>query len=176
MDKGTSGVLIAAKTHDAIQYINEIIREREIKKFYLALVVGKTPATLYMDQALEKTFNTEFKRGQTVVSHHEGKESITEATCERSFVHPILGPLSLLRVTIHTGRMHQIRAHLAAEGFPVLGDLIYGNPKINRILLKTMKIKELFLHCWEYNFMDIFSKARREFIAPVPTRFDEILK
>jgi 23S rRNA pseudouridine955/2504/2580 synthase len=118
--------------------------------------VGKTPATLHINKPLAKTFNKGFQRGITKIDTEEGKESITEAVCERSFVHPELGPLSLLKVTILTGRMHQIRAHLASEGFPVLGDLVYGNPKINRILLKTLKIKKVFLHCWDYSFWDIF--------------------
>lgn len=62
LDKDTTGVLVAAKTMPALQYINKIIRDREISKFYYAIVVGKFPPHLLIDKPLEKSYNEKFKR------------------------------------------------------------------------------------------------------------------
>jgi 23S rRNA pseudouridine955/2504/2580 synthase len=72
--------------------------------------------------------------------------------------------------------MHQIRVHLADAGFPVLGDMLYGHPRINRLLLEQVKLKHIFLHCWKYSFWDNFSENTVAFEAPIPTHFDLILK
>jgi len=72
--------------------------------------------------------------------------------------------------------MHQIRVHLADAGFPVLGDILYGHPRINRLLLEKLKIKNLFLHCWKYSFWDNFAGNTVAFQAPIPNHFDLILK
>ena len=80
--------------------------------------------------------------------------SKTEVETLKTIFHHELGQISLLKVTLHTGRMHQIRIHLASEGFPVLGDLIYGNPVVNRKLNKVVNIQRQLLHCWNYRFLD----------------------
>ncbi|MBU1757793.1 hypothetical protein KKG31_01185, partial [Patescibacteria group bacterium] len=63
LDKDTSGVIIAAKNYPALQYFNKLIRDRNISKIYLAIVVGKFPDHLLIDKALEKQFNKKFNRG-----------------------------------------------------------------------------------------------------------------
>jgi 23S rRNA-/tRNA-specific pseudouridylate synthase len=65
-----------------------------------------------------------------------------------------LGDITLLKITIETGRMHQIRVHLAHIGFPVLGDIMYGSPVLNRIAHKKHKINRQLLHASEYSFYD----------------------
>ncbi|HCY21738.1 TPA: hypothetical protein DIC40_08055 [Patescibacteria group bacterium] len=93
MDKETSGVLIAGKTYNSLQYINEIIRKREIQKEYLAVVVGRFPRQLSLHKPLKKIFSTKFQRGKTVVSDiedEEGKESTTHCEVRKIFQHPIL--------------------------------------------------------------------------------------
>jgi 23S rRNA-/tRNA-specific pseudouridylate synthase len=92
------------------------------------------------------------------------------------FQHQILWPISLVKVHIETGRMHQIRVHLADAWFPVLGDMLYGHPRINRILMEKVKMKNIFLHCWKYIFWDNFSENTVCFEAPIPKHFDLILK
>lgn len=179
LDKETSWVLIAGKTYDALQYINQIIRDRQIQKEYLTVVVGRFPRELHLNKPLKKVFSGKFQRGKTVISDiedEEGKDSITHCFCEKIVQHPILGLISLVKVSIETGRMHQIRVHLADAWFPVLGDMLYGHPKTNRLLLEKVKIKNLFLHCWKYSFWDMFTENTVAFEAPVPTHFDLILK
>ncbi len=179
LDKETSWVLIAGKTYDALQYINEIIRNREIQKEYLTIISGRFPKELHINKPLKKVFSNKFQRGKTVISDtwdEEGKDSITHCRCEKIIQHTILGPISLVRVQIETGRMHQIRVHLADAGFPVLGDILYGHPRINRLILEKLKMKNLFLHCWKYSFWDNFSGNTVAFEAPIPNHFDLILK
>jgi 23S rRNA-/tRNA-specific pseudouridylate synthase len=72
--------------------------------------------------------------------------------------------------------MHQIRVHLAHEGFPVLGDMLYGDPKSNRLLFKDLKIKKQFLHCWQYSFFDTFSNKQKDFSVDAPSYFKQVMK
>ncbi len=179
LDKETSWVLIAGKTYDSLQYINQIIRDRQISKEYLTVVSGRFPRELHINKPLKKVFSNKFQRGKTVISEtedEEGKDSITHCRREKTIDHPILGPISLVKVQIETGRMHQIRVHLANAGFPVLGDILYGHPRINRLILEKLKMKNLFLHCWKYSFWDNFSENTVAFEAPIPSHFDLILK
>lgn len=173
LDKDTSGVLIAAKTYESLQYINEIIRERAIEKYYLTLVVGKVPNHIVIDANLEKSFNKQFDRAQMKVTEKWGLTAKTECWNEEYFIHPELWPLSLLKVKIETWRMHQIRAHLASRNHPILWDIIYGHPVVNRKLYKELKINRQLLHCWKYEFVDINGKTM-SFEAPIPADFAKI--
>ncbi|PID34808.1 MAG: hypothetical protein CR971_01335 [candidate division SR1 bacterium] len=157
LDKDTSGVLIAAKNYQALQYLNALIRERKTEKEYLTVVGGMTPDEQYIDIPLEKSFDKKFGRGITQVSKN-GKPAQTAFTTLQSKKHHILGNISLLAVKIYTGRMHQIRVHLAHIGYPVLGDIIYGNPILNRKLYKDLKINRQILHCKQYSFKDLDGK------------------
>jgi len=71
LDRDTSGVLIAARSYEALQYINSIIRERDIDKYYLAFVIGKFPDHLIIKKPLTKTYNKEFDRSQVKVDYDE---------------------------------------------------------------------------------------------------------
>ena len=175
LDRDTSGVLIAAKTYEALQYINSIIRERDIDKYYLALVVGKFPRHLVIDKPLTKTYNKASDRSQVRIDYDEWLEAKTECRLERYFIHPLLGPVSLVKVKIHTGRMHQIRIHVSEEWYPVLGDIVYGNPAANRILYKSLGINRQLLHCRKYGFFNPFQDKPITFESPLPADFQKIL-
>lgn len=170
LDKDTSGVLIAAKTYEALQYINQIIRERAISKEYLTFVAGKFPKHLIIDKAIEKTYNAKFARAQMQLNESDGLDSKTECRCEKTFQHKDLGQISLVRVKLYSGRMHQIRIHLSSEHFPVLGDLIYGKPVLNRIVYKSLHIQRQLLHCWKYQFKNLDGK-QIAFEVPLPQEF-----
>ena len=70
----------------------------------------------------------------------------------------MLGTLSLVRVELFTGRMHQIRIHLANGGYPILGDIVYGVPSHNRKLQQTYGFLRQLLHCHCYSFTDMNGK------------------
>ena len=175
LDRDTSWVLIAAKSYEALQYINSIIRERDIDKYYLAFVIGKFPEHLIIKKPLTKTYIKEFDRSQVNVDYDNWLEAKTECWLEQFIKHPQLGPISLLKIKIHTWRMHQIRVHVSSEWFPVLWDIVYGNPSVNRILYSSLGINRQLLHCRKYSFLDPFQNDQITFESPIPEDFQKIL-
>ncbi len=174
LDKDTSGILIAAKNYEALKYINGIIRDRDIDKNYLAIVRWKFPQHVLIEKRLKKTFNEKYDRWQMEISS-DGVEASTECDLVWTSKHPDMWDISLLRVKIKTWRMHQIRIHLAAEWFPVVGDIIYGNHVINKILNKTIGINRQLLHCYNYTFKDVFSGKKQVFKSDFPKDFEKII-
>ena len=170
LDKDTSWVLIAAKNYEALQYINQIIRDRTISKEYLTIVAWKFPKHLVIDKAIEKTYNSKFDRAQMQLNESDWLDSKTECWLEKTFNHPQLWIISLLRVKLYSWRMHQIRIHLSSEWYPVLWDLIYWKPALNRIVYKGLHIQRQLLHCHKYQFKNINGKTI-SFQAELPKEF-----
>ena len=173
LDKDTSWVLIAAKTYNALQYINKIIRDRKVDKYYMAIVIWSFPKERENTKSLEKWYSKKFGRAQVEVSK-KGKQSQTQARCMHTRNHSTLWPLSLVKVKITTGRMHQIRVHLADDKYPVLGDIVYGNPAVNRKFHKIEKIQRQLLHCRNYQFYDEINQTQQSRQAPLPQEFMQI--
>lgn len=153
LDKDTSGIVIAGLSYEAVKTLNEQIRKRTTNKEYRVLVNGHTPASLRMDQSLRKYYNKEFDRAQVKVSR-DGQTALSQLTTIKHLNHPLLGHISLCSVRITTWRLHQIRAHCAHAGHSVLGDIIYGEPSVNRLMYKKLGINRQLLHCHTYSRRD----------------------
>lgn len=173
LDKDTSGVIISAKTYDALQRLNQQIRERKVKKHYIAIVSGAINRSLRMVWNLKRDYDNQFGKAKMIVDSDEGKESLTIATPMRTIHHHLLWPISMVEVELHTGRMHQIRAHLQHAWFPIIGDLMYGNPAINR-LAKKLGITRQLLHSHTYSFFDKWTKSNLTVSAPLPELFTKL--
>jgi len=174
LDKDTSGVLISAKTYKSLQYLNQIIRDRNIEKYYMTIVIGPFPKHKIITKSLEKIYNRKFGRAQIEIRDN-GIQAKTECRVQKTINHNTLGKISLVKVKIHTGRMHQIRTHLAHIGFPVLGDIIYWNSALNRLLYKKIKINRQLLHCRKYQFTDTDWTTKLSFEAPLPNDFTKLI-
>lgn len=178
LDRETSGILLIAKKRSALTQLQDQFRERETGKTYLALVVGRWPANKkVLDKPLHKYLLDSphgtagaGERRVKVVSRDDpnGMPSVTLVKVRDT----LAGGFSLLEVTIKTGRTHQIRVHLASEGFPIAGDDKYGDFDLNKTLLRAGKLpalKRMFLHAWRLQFNHPASGERVELLAALPS-------
>ncbi|MBR6342010.1 MAG: RNA pseudouridine synthase [Treponema sp.] len=136
LDKETSGLMIAAKNPAAANKWTKLIGSKEVKKEYIAICIG----------------SLEQKQGvinEELVQHGVLKKAVTHYSVEKEWTIDVQGQsplqMSQLRLQLETGRMHQIRIHLAKKGCPIAGDDQHGNFKLNKILRKAAGIKHLQL-------------------------------
>ncbi len=167
LDKDTSWVLIAAKEYDALQYLNELIRLRNVTKRYVVVTAWSLPKSLLIDKPLFKWFHGEKWRAHMFVNYEKGLASKTIVYNLATIQDKHMGTVSLWLVRLFTGRMHQIRIHLVSEGFPVIGDQEYGNAQMARSLWQSNKIHRQLLHSFCYSFKDVDNSVQ-ECIAPIP--------
>ena len=139
LDRDTSGVIMVAKKRSVLRALHEDLRERQMEKLYWAIVVGSWPAKVRRIEA--PLAKNELKSGERIVKvDGAGKPSITDfRVLER------LGNLTLIEAKPVTGRTHQIRVHAQFAGFPIVGDLKYGDDEANKNLRKE-GFKRLCLH------------------------------
>ncbi len=143
LDRNTGGIVIAAKNAEALRILNQKIKDRELEKRYLCIVIGEPPKkhdiiTAYIEK--DSSDNTVKVSSRKTAA---GKTAVTEYTVLKTS-----GRLSLLEIALHTGRTHQIRAHMAYIGCPILGDGKYGVNRIN----KEYKIKTQALYSYKLKF------------------------
>jgi 23S rRNA pseudouridine955/2504/2580 synthase len=174
LDRDTSGILLVAKKRSALKHLQDQFRERETGKTYLALVKGDWPSKLkVIDQPLHK-YLLPGKDGQegerrvrvTTPEDPDGMRSITLVKVAQRWP-----GACLLEVTIKTGRTHQIRVHLSAQGHPIAGDDKYGDFDWNRQLLKPRSgpvLARMFLHAWQLQFTHPVSAERVALQADLP--------
>jgi 23S rRNA pseudouridine955/2504/2580 synthase len=155
LDRETSGCLMIAKRRSALRSLHEQLRGGRVTKRYLALAKGHWPeARRRVTAALRKN---QPRGGERMVQVDAGgKPSETEFRPVT-----VYGPASLLEVTLHTGRTHQIRVHAAHVGHPLAGDSRYGDAEFNRAM-KTLGLRRLFLHAHVLEFTE---PARGEPVA-----------
>lgn len=172
LDRNTSGIVAAGKTLAGLQALSEMFHDRTIQKYYLGMTVGRIPESRRLEGWLKKDGST----NRVTVTQKKTPDSTpiqTEYT-----------PLAfseeetLLKIHLITGKTHQIRAHLASIGHPLIGDSKYGDPRKNRIYAQNYGLKSQFLHAWKLQFPEtdgvLSHLSGREFHAPLPALFHQI--
>ena len=174
LDRNTSGIVIAGKSLIGLQRMCELFKDRTIRKFYRCLVVGNVTEPQYIKGFLMK----DEKTNKVSILKTEIKDSLP---IETEYV-PIWsnGRVTLLEVHLITGRTHQIRAHLASQQHPIIGDYKYGNRSTNDEFQKKYGLKSQLLHAYRMEFPKLEAPfeaiSERQFVAPVPKLFAAIFK
>ena len=160
LDKDTSGLLVVAKNRVAQANLSDQFKSRNVHKTYLALVKGKlTPES----GSIEADIGRDPRHRQRMAVVSRGREART-----RYHVIRYVGNYSLLEITLETGRTHQIRVHLAAIGFPVVGDDTYG--------VTSPCLSRQFLHAGKLGFHLPSTGEYLEFESPLPADLEKALR
>lgn len=163
LDQDTSGVILLAKNDRAHQFLQDQFRNRDVGKVYLALVDGRPPTPKgRVEVAIGR--DPKYRQRMAPVSDREGREAVSEFfTLEEFSKH------TLLKVSILTGRTHQIRVHLAFLGCPVVGDTVYGRK------VSTLEIDRQFLHASRLTIALPGEDQKRVFEAALPPELEDVL-
>ena len=138
LDKDTSGLMIVAKTPFAAAKWTKLISSKIVKKEYIAICAG----TMKQKKGVITENVTQHGSEKSAVTYYNVEEEKQVQTEIEGFENITL---SVIRLKLETGRMHQIRIHLAKNGCPIAGDDQHGNFKLNKALKKSLKIKSLLL-------------------------------
>lgn len=146
IDRNTGGIVIAAKNAESLRILNEKIKNRELVKKYLCIVIGKPKKN---EDVLTAFLERDMVKKQVRISDRKTSDNLTIRTKYK--VMDSCDELSLLEVDLLTGRTHQIRAHMAYIGNPLLGDGKYG---VNRINTKYgFKMQALYSYKLKFDFV-----------------------
>jgi len=168
LDKDTSGLVLVAKSSEVHAALQRAGQRNEIEKDYLAIVCGRPPARGTIDLALDRD---PWDRRRVAVRDRGGVPSVTRFARLRSVAIAPGRYVSLLRCRLVTGRMHQIRVHLAAKGWPIVGDVVYG--KITRSV--GPHLARQALHAWRVALIHPVTGIRIDVEAPVPADMQQVL-
>ncbi len=188
LDRETSGILLIAKKRSALNALQDQFRDRATGKTYLALVSmgpGQASGPFWpenkkvIDLPLHKYLLPDGERRVKVVPKEDpdGMKSVTLVKVQKKFAPTVAGglpALTLLEVTIKTGRTHQIRVHLASQGGPIAGDDKYGDFELNKRLQKW-GLKRMFLHAWRLQFDHPASGERIALELAMPAELREFV-
>jgi len=162
LDKDTSGLIIIAKNSHAHQSLMEQFRKRQVSKVYLTLVCGHlTPEEGIIEAPIGR--DRSHREHMAITDAEHGREARTGYHVLR---YP--GQYSLLEVRPETGRTHQIRVHLAAIGYPVVGDRVYGT--------RSLLIDRQFLHAHRLRFQLPSTGQPVEFQSELPPDLQQVLE
>ena len=174
LDKDTSGIVVFAKNEKAAKEMSLIFNDHsQIRKHYLTLVSG----VIEEDGEINAPLRKSFERKKMIVAPLKSgaKEAITRYHVLEKFQN-----YTLLDVELLTGRTHQIRAHMSYIRHHVVGDIKYGDYKVNNEFKRLFGFENQFLHAYKLQFLEVkglFSYLKnKEFSVELPNELQEILK
>jgi 23S rRNA pseudouridine1911/1915/1917 synthase len=160
LDKDTSGLILVAKNRLAHENLSDQFKSRSVSKSYLVLVRGRLEPE---EGVIEAAIGRDPRNRQRMAVVSRGREARTKYRVVK-----YLGKYTLLQISPETGRTHQIRVHLAAIGFPVVGDTVYGVP--------SPYLSRQFLHASKIGFRLPSTGEYVEFSSPLPPDLEQALK
>ncbi len=174
LDRGTSGLIIIAKTDQAQVALNHMFARREVQKTYLAISCGIPDPP---EGTIENEIGRSLSNPRQMCVCRQGKRAISHYKTIKYYHY-----FSLLKIQLETGRMHQIRVHLAHRNNPILGDLLYNtrrfvhsqvpqNMKRKVTELLTTHLLRQALHAWRLDFIQPISGKKLALCAPLPEDF-----
>ena len=174
IDKDTSGLCVFAKNKNTADEMSKVFNDHsQIEKHYITLVAGQVEADGVVDAPLRKSF--ERKKMVVAPLKSGAKMAIT-----RYHILEKYKDYTLLDVQLLTGRTHQIRAHMSYIRHHVVGDIKYGDYKINNIFKREYGFENQFLHAQKLKFLDLKGSLNylknKEFSCNLPPELEEILK
>lgn len=175
LDRNTTGLLAAGKTLAGLQTLSAVFKDRSLSKYYLCLAAGELK-----EKQLLEGYLTKDSRTNTVTVR--ATPALPEDLPIRTSYEPLAsnGSLTLLRVKLITGRTHQIRAHLASIGHPIVGDSKYGDGRLNQDYRKRYGIRGQLLHSHELIMPSLTGElaalSGKHFTAPLPESFGRLMK
>ena len=200
LDRNTSGIVLCGKSLKGSQVLSELIKNRDIRKYYLTICKGALydeqllEGYLIKDKATNKVTVTANPPYETSLRSNSLKKAVSKADSIeekpayiKTYYRPLAvssdGKYSLLEVELITGKTHQIRAHLAGIGHPLIGDHKYGDPAVNAACKKYFGLQAQLLHAHRVVFpkggqgdMEQRIVLPEECSAPLPEQFLYILR
>lgn len=174
LDRNTSGILLAGVSLPGSRELSRMLKDRSLSKYYLALVAGEVTQAVHTTAYLKK----DNRQNRVTVSEQE----VPGADRIETWYRPVLigREYTLLEVQLITGKSHQIRAHLAALGYPILGDPKYGDVEKNRRLREQHRIQSQCLHAYRVVFPDkageLEQLSGKTFQAQLPNAMDALIR
>lgn len=165
LDKDTSGLMVIAKTRQALDFLQKEFKERRVEKKYLALLTGNLSGD-------EGEINLPIgrhpvKRKLMAINHQTGKPAVTLWKVKKKFK-----DACFVEITLKTGRTHQIRVHFYSMGHPLLGDPVYQPGRLRK--KKSIAPRQM-LHSWQLSFRHPYSGQKMEFECEPPSDFLTVL-
>ncbi|MCH5250535.1 MAG: RluA family pseudouridine synthase [Lachnospiraceae bacterium] len=183
LDRNTSGIVLCAKSVHGAQMLGEALRSRDLHKFYMLYVKGRITGEKVLEGYLvkdEKSNKVEIYPELYGDYSNRKKDDAGKGSyiCTRYIPIKQDRDKTLLEVELITGKSHQIRAHLASIGHPLLGDYKYGDKSWNDEYKRKFKVKHQLLHAYKVVFGELDEPfediSGKEFIAPLPDIFESV--
>lgn len=171
LDRNTSGIVLCGKSLKGSQVLSKLIHDREVKKFYRTICKGILTEKVTLKGSLTKNEKT---NTVTFTPHGNDIQTAYEPLQELKY------GSTYLEVELITGKTHQIRAHLAGIGHPLMGDKKYGNEAYNKQAYKHYALEHQLLHAFRVEFPasveELTALSGKTIIAPLPQYFEKILE